>query len=267
MTNAATSNQGDIGYGQQDPNSATSGFNMHLFLISQMIGRMDTMKLVKVMKVTAGEGDGEVKLAGTVDVMPLVNQIDGNGNPTPHGTVYGIPWTRMQGGKNCVVCDPIVGDIGFIVISDRDISTVKKTKKQGNPGSRRKYNISDGVYIGGILNVAPEQYLQFTTEGVRLVDKSGNSIAMSATGIAITPAAGMPVTVNGILAVTGELQIAGSIKGAAGATYAGNLETAGGITAGKGTGDQVTLQNHTHLYDRPTGASAPAQSIKPTAGT
>lgn len=267
MTDAATSNQGGFGYGQQDPNSSTSGFNMHVFLISQMIGRIDTMKIVQVMKVTPGEGSGDVKAAGTVDVMPLVNQIDGNGNPTPHGTVYGIPWMRMQGGKNCVACDPVVGDIGLVVVSDRDISTVKKTKKQGNPGSRRKYNIADGVYIGGAMNVAPEQYLQFTSDGVRIVDKNGNSIALSATGIAITPAAGMPVTVDGNLAVTGALELSGAIKGAAGALYTGNLETAGGITAGKGTGDQVTLQNHTHQYDRPTGASAPAQSVKPTAGT
>lgn len=267
MTDAATSNQGSIGAGQQDPNSSTSMFNMHLFMISQMIGRVGTMKIVKVLKVTPGEGDGDVKTAGTVDVQPLVNQIDGNGNATPHGTVYGLPWSRMQGGKNCVVCDPVVGDIGLIVISDRDISAVKKAKKASNPGSRRKYSPSDGVYIGGALNVAPEQYLQFTADGVRLVDKTGNSIALSSTGIAITPATGMPVTVAGNLVVSGALELAGALKGAAGGTYAGNFETAGGITAGKGTGDQVTLQNHTHLYDRPTGPSAPAQSVKPTAGT
>ena len=234
---------------------------------SHLMSRIDTMKLVKVVKVTPGTGAGDVKLAGTVDVQPLVNQIDGNGNSTPHGTVFGVPWTRLQGGKNCIVCDPEVGDLGYVVVSDRDISAVKSTKKQGNPGSRRKYNLADGVYIGGILNLTPDQYMQMHEGGIRIVDKNGNSVVMSTTGITVKPALGMPVTIDGNLAVVGDLQLGGAIKGDAGGLYPGNLETAGGITAGKGTADEVTVQHHTHQYDRPTGPSAPAQSNAPTAGT
>lgn len=202
----------ELGVGQQEPNDSSDDFNKISFLVRQQVALLDTMKLVKVMKVTAGEGDGDVKKAGTVDVLPLVNQIDGAGNATPHGTVYGIPWSRVQGGKNAVVIDPVVGDIGYVVAADRDISSVKASGKQSTPGSRRKFNIADGVYAGAALNVAPEQYLVFTEDGVRLVDKNGNSIAMGTEGITLTDsngnvlsmtAGGFDVTTVGFFKING----------------------------------------------------------------
>lgn len=252
--------QSDFGYGQQNPNSSASDFNGTSFMIQQAIGRMDTMKVVKVVAV---HSNGEVDAPGTVDVLPLVNQIDGNSNAVKHATIYGIPWTRGQGGTNAVICDPQVGDIGFLVVSDRDISNVKSAKKQSNPGSFRKFNVADGVYIGGILNATPEQYIVFTETGLRIVDKNGNMIEMKAGGIvvtdsnqnvinlatggvSITPKSGQPVTVNGNLVVTGNMNLQGSIKNESGALYAGNIVTAGNIISGSGTGDQVGLQTHKH---------------------
>lgn len=253
MADTNQSNQGDFGYGQQDPGAATNDFNMTSFMVRQLIGRLDIMKLVKVMKVTPGEGDGDVKKAGTVDVQPLVSQIDGNGNGTPHGTVYGIPWTRLQGGKNAIVIDPLEGDIGYVICADRDISAVKETGKVGPAPTRRQYNLSDGIYVGGVLNVAPEQYLQFTEDGVRLVDKTGNSVTMTADGITLKPAVGKSVTVDGPMIVKGLLtsengmQLAGSISGIGGGTYAGNLHTSGTVT---GDTDVVaggkSLKAHVH---------------------
>jgi hypothetical protein len=120
-----------------------------------------------------------------VDVLPLVSQVDGNGNATPHGTVTGLPWSRVQGGKNAIICDPQVGDIGYVVACDRDISGVVRSGKQSTPGSSREFDVADGIYAGGCLNVAPNQYLVFTTSGVRLVDSFGNSIAMTATGMTL----------------------------------------------------------------------------------
>ncbi len=239
---------------------------------------------MKLVQVRAVHSNGEVAEAGTVDVLPLVNQVDGNGNPTSHGTVYGIPWSRSQGGKNAVICDPAVDDVGYVVASDRDITNIKKTRKRANPGSARRFDLSDGVYAGGALNVAPEQYLVFTATGVRLVDKSGNSVVMSpdgmtltdsngnvvsmaAGGIAMTPKSGDPVTVNGNVVVTGNLRLEGNIESQNGGTYAGDLKTSGNVIAGFGGGDQVGLQTHSHAqgndghgdYEQPTNA--------PTAGT
>lgn len=249
-----------FGYGQQTPNDSASDFNGISFLIRQIIGRLDTMKLVEVKAVNS---DGEIAAAGTVDVLPLVNQIDGAGNATSHGIVHGLPWTRLQGGTCAVICDPVVGDIGYVIASDRDISNVKASKQRSNPGSFRKFNIADGIYIGGALNVAPEQYLVFTATGIRLVDKSGNVISMSADGIALTPATGKPITLMGDAIVRGNLLLQGILQGQTGGVYAGNIQTSASFIAGTDVSvGGVTLKTHIHPQapdshgdtEQPTGA-------------
>lgn len=68
----------------------------------------------------------------------------------------------------------------------------------------------------------------------------------------VTPPAGNPFTVHGDLIVTGaliaqgNLELSGTVQGAGGAQYGGSISTSGSIIAGVGTGDQVTLQHHTH---------------------
>ena len=67
MTDVAS--PGSLGYGQQDPNDASSEFNKHAFAVRQIVARLNTMKLVQVMAVHGG--GGAVAAPGTVDVMPL----------------------------------------------------------------------------------------------------------------------------------------------------------------------------------------------------
>lgn len=220
------------GFGQQEPTDTTHDLNTICFVVRQLIERLDTMKLVQVQAVHGG--GGAIAAAGTVDVLPLVNQVDGNGNSTLQGTVYGIPWWRLQGGNGAVICDPQQGDIGYVVCADRDISNVKSTQAQANPGSFRKYHISDGIYVGGVLNGSPKQYIVFTSSGIEIVDINGNKIAMSSSGIS----------------VTGNLNVTGAIT----ATQ--------NITAGYGGSDSVTLQDHLH-----TSGNSGSPTSAPTAGT
>lgn len=228
----------DFGYGQEQPQDWSSEFNKIAFLVRQMIARLSTMKLVQVKAV---HSNGAVAAAGTVDVLPLVNQIDGGGFSTPHGTVFGLPWWRLQGGLHAVICDPKVDDIGYVVCADRDISNVKTTKAQANPGSLRRYDLADGIYVGGLLNAAPTTYILFTDDGhIRIVDVSGNVLETSSNGFSLT----------GKLAVTGDVAITGAIT------------ATGGIAAGQGGGDSVTLQGHLH-----TSAAAGNPTTAPTAGT
>ena len=173
----------DQGYGQQTPNDASSELGAVAFIVRQMMAEMSTMKLVQVVSVTGG---GEGQPAGTVVVLPLVSQIDGNGYGTPHENLPPIPWSRVQGGKNAIICDPVAGDIGYVVAADRDISKVKSTLAAALPGSRRQFDAADSVYAGGCLNVAPNQYLIFTVDGVRLVDSRNSSLAFTSTGFALT---------------------------------------------------------------------------------
>jgi hypothetical protein len=172
----------DQGYGQQDPNDGSSDLGAIAFIVRQMMAKMSTMKLVQVKAVHGGG----VAAAGTVDVIPLVSQVDGNGYGTPHGTVPGLPWSRVQGGKNAVICDPQAGDIGYVVAADRDTSIVKSTQAAALPGSRRRFNIADGVYAGACLNAgAPNQYLIFTATGIQIVDLNGNSVTMGPSGMTL----------------------------------------------------------------------------------
>ena len=168
--------------GQLPPSGGTSRFNAMQFLITQMLSKTRTVQVVKVLSVT---NSGDVSPVGEVSVQVLVNQMDGLGNITPHGEVFGIPYFRLQGGKNAVIIDPEVGDIGIICVADRDVSAVKANKGQANPGSYRRFSLSDGFYIGGFLNDTPEQYIQFNADGMKWNDKNGNVIQSDSDGVKI----------------------------------------------------------------------------------
>lgn len=151
--------------GFQDGNSGASEFNALSFVIKQMMAGMSTSMPVKVVAVS---NSGGLSPAGTVDVVPLVNQVDGDGNATPHGTIFGLPYSRMHGGTNAVIMDPVVGDRGIVVFASRDISSVKTNKDQANPGSGRRFDPADGMYVGGLLNGTPSQFVQFNADGITL---------------------------------------------------------------------------------------------------
>lgn len=152
--------------GMQDVHSAGSEFNALSFLITQILNRANTSTLVQVKAVT---NSGGVSPVGYVDVQPLVMQIDGDGNTVPHGTIYNIPYHRLQGGTDAVILDPKAGDIGIAIFADHDISSVKSGKGEAGPGSGRRFDMADGMYLGGVLNGVPQQYVQFSAAGIKIV--------------------------------------------------------------------------------------------------
>lgn len=170
--------QTTIPAGFVQPSTLWGVYNQLLFVVRQQIAKMQTATIVKVINCS---NDGGVSPVGTVDVQILVNQINGQGVPTPHVTMYGLPYLRMQGGANAVILDPQPGDIGIAVFASRDISVVVSTKAQANPGSYRQYDFSDGMYLGGLLNAAPSQFVQFSASGINLV--SPTAIAITAPSI------------------------------------------------------------------------------------
>jgi len=143
------------------PADGGSAFNAMSFIARQVLGQVWSATIVKV---TAVHGGG-LSTPPTVDVQPLVNQIDGQGNSTPHGTIFGLPCCRLQGGLSSVVLDPVVGDLGLAVFADHDISSVVKNSAQANPGSRRRFDPADGLYVCTLLGQAPTTYVQFGASG------------------------------------------------------------------------------------------------------
>lgn len=193
---------GEGHFGQMGLPDATSEGNVEAFLIRQALGQVRTMVPVKIVAVHGG-GVGP---APTVDVMPLVNQMDGLGQRQPHGIIYGIPVSRNQGGGSAIINDPVVGDVGFISVADRDISALKSNEgAQSNPGSYRTHDLSDGIYTAAMLNkAAPDQYVHMGADGVTVADRNGNMIQMGSGGVSISSSGDVAVGCDGILLLGGD---------------------------------------------------------------
>lgn len=188
-------------YGQQELSSGNTPFNELSFVVQQMLGRINVATLVKVVAVNATGGDAPV---GTVDVLPLVNQIAGDGSAVPHTTIHGLPYFRLQGGSNAIICDPQKGDIGFCVFADRDISSVQASATQGNPGSARRFDMADGLYLGGWNStITPDQYIQLgagiTIQSPQVTTSENFSAGSGASGSFTTPMGQVVTVQNGII--------------------------------------------------------------------
>ena len=135
------------------------------YLLQAALSGLRVAMPVKVVKVTNAGG---VSAIGQVDVQPLVSAVDGSGKAWPHGIIHNVPYMRIQGGSNGIILDPVVGDIGIASVCDRDISTVKNTGKVSAPGSNRKNDMSDMVYLMTIIGAAPTQYIEFNSTGITI---------------------------------------------------------------------------------------------------
>lgn len=254
------------GYGQFGPEDSSSDFNVTDFHIRQKLGQLHTNKVVKVIAVYDAQGKavdakdtGVLGATGFVDVQIMVNMMDGVGNAQEHGIIHNVPFARTQGGANGVIMDPKVGDIGIMACSDRDISSVKANRDVANPGSWRQMSPADGMYVGGLLNGEPSQYLRFLDEGLQLVDIKGNKILFSPDGIQVEDTNGNKVNLtdsgvsivdlngNEITTTSGEIKlkastikVEGALEVTGGATFGGN------VTAQSGVSGQVDLLHHVH---------------------
>ena len=228
----------------QHPGEGIDQYGAMRFMVQQALGKMQTATLVRIESCTNAGG---LSTVGYVDVTPLVNQLDGQGNPTPHVTIYNVPYFRLQGGANGIIIDPQKGDIGVAVFASRDISQVKTTKKQGNPGSHRQYSFADGMYLGGMLNGTPTQYIQFSAAGIKIhspvavvldaPDIQLNAATVGINGTTSTTVTTPKFTVNGATVLNGTI----SQTGGGAAQFSGSMSVTGDVTA-----VGVSLHNHVH---------------------
>jgi hypothetical protein len=188
-------NSSDSTYlGAETARDSSNEFNALHFMAEQLDGQANYATLVRVEKITVEPGT--VGPIGQVHVKPLVNQLDGRGKPMDHEKVYGLPYLRMTGGKNGIIIDPKPGNIGLAIFADRDISGVKKNKKESNPGSRRRFDMADGLFLGAFLEEKPEQYIRFTDDSIEIVDKNQNKYVMDKDGIRLTAKGGAKINMK-----------------------------------------------------------------------
>lgn len=224
-----------VGYlGTADATDNGSDFSANTFLVWSILARVRTMQPCKVLSVTNAGGISPV---GFVSLQPLVNQQDGYDNAVPHGPLHNVPYFRLQGGANAIILDPQVGDIGWAGFADRDISSVVANKGQANPGSKRRFSMSDAVYFGGILNGTPTQYVAFSASGISVV--SPTKVTVQAPNVEMDASTGFTVN-SPTITLNGNLQ-QGNGSTSYPATLQGPITVINDLTAaGK------SVSTHTH---------------------
>lgn len=155
---------------QFDPNQA------QLFIVNQLIRQIHTADVVQVLAVypTAGK-------VGFVDVQPMVLDQDTNGFVIAQTPIYKIPYFQLQGGHSAVILAPAVGDIGLAIFAEHDITNVIATQKESAAPTQRVFNTADGLYIGGVLNPDPTQWVKFMAGGGIDIHAQGD-LTLSTTG-------------------------------------------------------------------------------------
>lgn len=226
----------DGNYGFQELNTGNGDYNALHFVITQLLANMRTSTLVQVIAVDAPTG---VNPVGFVDVQCMVNQITGGNTAVAHDTIYSLPYIRIQGGQNAVIVDPEIGDIGLACFADSDISSVKASRAIANPGSFRKFDLADGVFIGGWSSKTPVRYLKIddngiTVEGDQQVTIHGMNVTTNATTATVNAS---QIALNGTTTQTGPMTIVGALTVTQ--TIAATLE----ITA---MGGAHSMSSHTH---------------------
>ena len=230
-------------------------YNAQLAVIWSVLSKVATTTLVQVKAVTTSGADSAV---GFVDIQPLVSQVDGANNVNAYDVpISHCPYFRLQGGANAIILDPQVGDIGIAVFADRDITGVVQTQAAAPPGSGRMFSMSDGLYLGGVLNGVPSQYVQFNASGITI--NSPNAITLTAPTVTITaPTVAVnassavnittpTLTLNGSLVVDGATTLNGSIAQTSGGGSGTGASLVGPLTVTNNvTGAGISLDTHHH---------------------
>lgn len=155
------------------------------YIIRQIVGAVHTATLVKVLAVRPTSDR-----VGFVDAQPLMNDVTTAGVVIAQTPAYNLPYVRYQAGPSAVILDPVVGDIGLAIFAESDITAVKKTLKEGPAATARTHSSADGLYIGGVLNAAPTQFVRFNTgaAGIDIVSPSGTINLQTSGNVHITAA-------------------------------------------------------------------------------
>ncbi len=146
--------------GNRSFTSGNSSYNaLDFFIRTTLNGMINTAIPVRVESVELTEGK-----AGFVSVLPLIQQYDGFENVIESKIIYKLPYVRLQGGRAALIVDPKVGDVGVAIFSQQDISKLSNIPQK--PASFRSFSMADGIYLGGIINDAPEVYIEIDDSGI-----------------------------------------------------------------------------------------------------
>jgi len=114
--------------------------------------------------------------------------------------------------------DPVPGDIGLIAVCDTDTSVSRQARKESVPGSKRNHSLSDAIYLGGVLNQAPTQFIEFADNVLRIITPNPLKVECANAEVTATESATLntkKATINaseGMEANTPKLKVSGDIE-------------------------------------------------------
>lgn len=129
-------------FGSQNLSTNLTEFNTLDFYIDGKLLRINT---IKICKITAVNDDG------TVNVLPMVNRLNGKKEPLPTVELKGFPILRQQGGNSGFIIEYQVGDIVLVGFCDRDPQAVIRSKKEAAPSTFTPFPLSGGIVLGAVL--------------------------------------------------------------------------------------------------------------------
>ena len=219
---------------QFDPDRA------QLFIIQSLIAGVHTCAIVEVVAVRPTSGK-----VGFVDVIPMLLDTSTNNLVLEQTTIYNVPYMRYQGGSSAVKLDPAPGDLGLAMFAEQDITNLKQTQGAGPPATDRMHSTADALYIGGVLNPDPTQYVEFLSNagGINIVSPAAISL-QAGTSVNIQAGTTAHITAPGGLTIDANVTLNGTMSGTA--AGAGAYQFAGTIVAPNAVINGVTQSTHVH---------------------
>ena len=233
-----------------NPNAGSSPAELSHFSFERMLSGK---YFIEIVKVTAVSGTAPNLV---VTVLPLVARRDASGAMISNSVVYNCPVWRLQRGTSGVIMNPVVGDIGMAAVADSDTSLVRANLVESLPGSKRRNSLSDAIYLGGLLNAEPTQYVEFADGAINIVSPSQVNVTApvavvtSTTSVTVdTPTA----TFSGNVVVDGNVTAKGDITDNSGTqsasvkalrdAYDAHTHTVSGVESGSSTVTSATTSN------------------------
>ncbi|MGE4939863.1 phage baseplate protein [Yersinia enterocolitica] len=172
---------------------------------------------IEIVEVTAVGGTAPNLV---VDVIPLVTRTDQSGAMIPNSEVFNVPVWRLQRGNSAIIMNPVPGDIGMIAVCDRDNSLARSNRRQSVPATNRAHSKSDAIYLGGLLNNEPSQFIEFADGAINITTPNPVNITCSTANITAPDGVEMQTP---LLHVSGNITADGNITDNAG-TQAASLK-------------------------------------------
>lgn len=83
----------------------------------------------------------------TVEIQPAIQRILTNNEIQDRAIIPNVPVLELGGNGLSIKIPLTSGDTGIVVFCDRDISLFKQEKKNTQPNTLRKHDLSDGIFI------------------------------------------------------------------------------------------------------------------------